>query len=416
MSRPPISNTLFFLRVTFVILFTSAVLLVPKPASAQLSAQNDCEDLGYSMTQGNPYGETFAEGDPDNKLDITVSGTNSNSSYTLSVFWIPRNTDWRKQGEIASSANGTTNRFTSTNADFFSHEGRHGLQLNIHTAGGDSKCDFIGDGYEVITDKYCKNVSITQTRNINGQSAMCYGGPGGSCIDSQSAITVTATIFKGGVPSVNDLVHMEWSGDGSNQGTTETTDANGVVTHTWNGLAPDTSKTLIIEDGVVNIKECSRTLTVFDQCDDTDPEQCRTTPPAENQGDITQRDSYKFCKQITDVNLRQKCLDCTEVDEDGDGNKDYKGVWTAIGCIKRDPEAIAQKLILVGLSTGGGVSMLMGLAAGFILSTSQGDPKRTSDAKDMMTAAVTGLLFIIFSVTILQFIGFTVLKIPGFGG
>ena len=80
------------------------------------------------------------------------------------------------------------------------------------------------------------------------------------------------------------------------------------------------------------------------------------------------------------------------------------------------PEQIAGELIRLGLSIGGGIGLLMILGAGFIFSTSQGDPKRVGDAKDLMTAAVTGLLFIIFSVTILQFIGFSVLQIPGFGG
>jgi hypothetical protein len=74
-----------------------------------------------------------------------------------------------------------------------------------------------------------------------------------------------------------------------------------------------------------------------------------------------------------------------------------------------------QRFIEIGLGVGGGICLLMTLAAGFMITTSQGDPKQFNEAKDMITSAIVGLLFIIFSVFILQFIGVTVLQIPGFG-
>lgn len=73
------------------------------------------------------------------------------------------------------------------------------------------------------------------------------------------------------------------------------------------------------------------------------------------------------------------------------------------------------KLINIGIGILGGIFLLRVLAAGFTLTTSQGDVKKTSEAKEMITEAVIGVLFILFSVTILQFIGAGVLKIPGFG-
>jgi hypothetical protein len=57
----------------------------------------------------------------------------------------------------------------------------------------------------------------------------------------------------------------------------------------------------------------------------------------------------------------------------------------------------------------------MSLYAGLLLSTSQGDPKRVDEAKAAITSAVAGAFFLIFSVTILRFIGTTLLQIPGFG-
>ena len=63
---------------------------------------------------------------------------------------------------------------------------------------------------------------------------------------------------------------------------------------------------------------------------------------------------------------------------------------------------------------GGGIVLLKTLAAAFQLTTSKGDPKATEEAKNKITAAVSGLLFIIFSMVLLKTIGITVLQIPGF--
>ncbi len=64
---------------------------------------------------------------------------------------------------------------------------------------------------------------------------------------------------------------------------------------------------------------------------------------------------------------------------------------------------------------GGGVALIIILAGGFQLTISQGDPKKTSEAKELITSALIGLVFIIFSVAILQLIGVQILQIPEFG-
>jgi len=116
---------------------------------------------------------------------------------------------------------------------------------------------------------------------------------------------------------------------------------------------------------------------------------------------------FNFCLQINDVDKRDKCFECF--------NQSPSGVWTAVGCIPTDPVDIIQTLLKIGLMLGGGVSLLIILAGSFMLSTSEGDPKKTSEAKEMITAAIIGLIFIIFSVSILQLIGVQILHIPGFG-
>lgn len=92
------------------------------------------------------------------------------------------------------------------------------------------------------------------------------------------------------------------------------------------------------------------------------------------------------------------------------------GIWTAIGCISQDPISLVGKLVNLGIGISGGIALLIILASAFSLTMSQGDLKKTSEAKEWLTAAVIGLVFIILSVSILEFIGNTVLRIPGFGG
>lgn len=115
---------------------------------------------------------------------------------------------------------------------------------------------------------------------------------------------------------------------------------------------------------------------------------------------------WKICNQLIGFpDQYKRCDECVRQDS----------VWTAVGCIPTDAESMLQVLIRIGLMVGGGIALLIILAGAFILSISQGDPKKTSEAKDMITAALIGLIFIIFSVSILQFIGVQIFKIPDFG-
>lgn len=133
-----------------------------------------------------------------------------------------------------------------------------------------------------------------------------------------------------------------------------------------------------------------------------------------SEGNPNQTDDYDLCKQIPeDVvmsnggNAYQRCKDCM--------NKNPKGIWTSVGCIQTSPTIIVTTVVTIGLGLSGGIALLMILAAAFLFSTSQGDPKRTTQARELLTSAVIGLLFTIFSIAILQFIGVSILRIPDFG-
>jgi membrane-bound ClpP family serine protease len=94
---------------------------------------------------------------------------------------------------------------------------------------------------------------------------------------------------------------------------------------------------------------------------------------------------------------------------------DKEGVWTAVGCIPQDPASAIESLVKIGLGIAGGVVLIMIIVGAFMLSASQGDPNKVGEAKEIITSAIIGLIFIIFSVTLLQFIGVEILHIPGFG-
>jgi hypothetical protein len=124
--------------------------------------------------------------------------------------------------------------------------------------------------------------------------------------------------------------------------------------------------------------------------------------------DCDKDEIFRTCDQVpSNLPARDACVTC---EKDG-------GLWTAIGCIpvSNGPIPLVTALLNLGMSLGGGVALLRMLLASFTLSTAGGDVKRASEAKETFVSAVSGLFFIIFSVSLMKFIAVTVLRIPGFG-
>lgn len=86
-------------------------------------------------------------------------------------------------------------------------------------------------------------------------------------------------------------------------------------------------------------------------------------------------------------------------------------VDTPIGCIPTAPGAFAQWILGVGIELGIIVATLLIIIGGFQVVSSTGDPERLADAKSRITAAIAGLLFILFSVIILRIIGVEIIGI-----
>jgi len=105
----------------------------------------------------------------------------------------------------------------------------------------------------------------------------------------------------------------------------------------------------------------------------------------------------------------EDCRKCVTPD------KNYKGgAWTALGCIPTgDFSEFTAWLLKRIIAVAGGIAFLLVIFGGFRIITSAGDPKGVQAAKETITSALIGLLFIIFSVFLLELIGVKILGIPG---
>ena len=103
---------------------------------------------------------------------------------------------------------------------------------------------------------------------------------------------------------------------------------------------------------------------------------------------------------------------CASSEQDTNGN--CNSIHTALGNISTNVPGFTKWLLTFILSVAGGIVVLIIIATGYKLMASQGDPEKVKEAREGLTSAIVGLLFIIFSLVILQFITQSVLHIPGF--
>jgi len=85
---------------------------------------------------------------------------------------------------------------------------------------------------------------------------------------------------------------------------------------------------------------------------------------------------------------------------------------TALGCFYiQTPRVFIIILLRVGAGLAGGIAFVLMVIAGFMMMTSSGDPRRLTAGKELLTAAITGLLFLVGGVYILRLIGVDLLGI-----
>lgn len=399
------------IRLLFIlcVLFISHSLTI-SVVSAAPSDYDSCSSYDINLGANN-LGDTFIYEEKPSTLNVSLSGSGLINGYSYKL--------WMELGASSDAVTAVNNSVQfSWTEDFFTNMTGDRSVLLWHSSFRNNACII---GHYTVVDPIdsglylCKYLHISQARG--GQQ--CFAGDEG-CLQVDTSIQVQVEIvnendapYTGGV--IFKLVRPSGESD-HNVGDR----SDGIYSHNFGH--GDVSRlgqyTMIVKANRFagdNPEICRGTFTLQspDSC------QCLTTPTniAINRPPTTgSTEPYKICNQIDKnqphlAKAYDNCIKCVGGSETG-----TEGIWTAIGCIKRDPTEIVQNLLKVGLGMGGGVALLMILAAGFLYSISQGDPKRTGEAKELITAAITGLLFIIFSVVILQFIGYTVLKIPGFGG
>jgi len=92
------------------------------------------------------------------------------------------------------------------------------------------------------------------------------------------------------------------------------------------------------------------------------------------------------------------------------------GIQTALGCIPADPRELVKWIFPYLLGLGGLSAFVLIVFSGIQILTSGGNPEKIQGAKETITSAVTGLLFIILSLFLLRLIGGDILGLPGFLG
>ncbi|MBI4092215.1 MAG: hypothetical protein HY427_03365 [Candidatus Levybacteria bacterium] len=92
---------------------------------------------------------------------------------------------------------------------------------------------------------------------------------------------------------------------------------------------------------------------------------------------------------------------------------DCPSLDTAIGSISATPQGFIADTFRFVLAIAGFGAIILIIYSGYLFMTSQGDKERIAGARETITSAIVGLLFIILSFIVLEIIGFDILRIPG---
>ncbi len=107
-------------------------------------------------------------------------------------------------------------------------------------------------------------------------------------------------------------------------------------------------------------------------------------------------------------NDRVACRQCMGTEDNPTNN-----VWTVFGCINMGSSGSIFNFFFNLLSyMVGGIAALLLIYASFLYMTSGGDSEKIKRAQTLITAIVSGILFIIFSIMIMRFVGITLFDLP----
>jgi len=90
---------------------------------------------------------------------------------------------------------------------------------------------------------------------------------------------------------------------------------------------------------------------------------------------------------------------------------DTSGCFTALGFVPTSPDKFIAFIFAFLLGISGGIAILLIIISGYKFMASQGKPEALQEAREQLTAAIVGLIFVILSFAILNIIGVNILKI-----
>jgi len=93
----------------------------------------------------------------------------------------------------------------------------------------------------------------------------------------------------------------------------------------------------------------------------------------------------------------------------------FTGIATSFGCVPYNAKSFTNKFFLWGIGIGGGIAILILVYAAFIYVTSGGDPKRIQSARELVIAVIGGIVLVIFTVLVLNYLGVNLLNLQGIG-
>lgn len=88
---------------------------------------------------------------------------------------------------------------------------------------------------------------------------------------------------------------------------------------------------------------------------------------------------------------------------------------TALGPIPTDSAGFVGGLLRILLGFSGGIAVILIIISGYQMTVSGGNAEKVKAAQEGLTAAIVGLIFIIFATALLQIVGVDILALPGFG-
>lgn len=170
-------------------------------------------------------------------------------------------------------------------------------------------------------------------------------------------------------------------------------------------------------------------------CEDGNPHACLgSCSPVGFFCDPNDRLNIYECRSDGTVVVSQACATGICVDENGsvscktasvpppgnvpvktplEGDCGGEALDTAIGCIPiSNDQAVLEFFLSWAIGIAGGIAFILIFYAGIIIITSAGNPQRLQAGRELLTAAIAGIAFLVLSVIILRFIGVTVLGIP----